>query len=158
MLRSQRCDRVREWICVELDGELSRFERALVDAHLEGCADCVEFRESTQAFTAMLRDAPLEPIEHAIAIPTRRVRVLRARSMQAVAAVAAIAVVALGSVASSLEQGSRAQAARLGPPVSVERPSDRDQLRLRQLRQRAIQAEIAYAETRPPGPQLTDVN
>jgi anti-sigma factor RsiW len=158
MVRPQRCDRVREWICVGLDGELSRFERALVEAHVHGCADCAEFRSSTAGFTAALRGAPLEPLAHPITLPERRRTRLPVRSLQVAAAAAAVAVVGIGSLSNSLGQQSQSQAVRVRQPVSVERPGDRDKLLRRQLRQRELQVELAYAATQPPGRQLPEVS
>jgi len=149
---------VREWICVGLDGELSRFERALVDAHVRGCADCAEFRGSTAGFTAALRAADLEPLAHPISLPERRRVRLPGRSLQVAAAAAAVAVVGIGSLSNSLGQQSQKQTARVRQPVSVERPGDRDKLLRRQLRQHELQIELAYAATRPAGPQLPEVS
>jgi predicted anti-sigma-YlaC factor YlaD len=157
MVRPQRCDRVREWICLGLDGELSRFERALVDAHVRGCTDCAEFRGSTAGFTTALRVAELEPLAHPISLPERRRVRLPGRSLQVAAAAAAVAVVGIGSL-SSLDQRPQTQVVRVRQPVSVERPSDRDMLLRRQLRQRELQMELAYAATRPAGPQLPEVS
>ena len=47
------CERAREWASLELDGELSTFERALLDAHLEGCRTCTEFRSSISGLTGV---------------------------------------------------------------------------------------------------------
>ena len=41
---AQRCDRARRWISLEIDGELSAFERAVLDAHVLRCDDCHTFR------------------------------------------------------------------------------------------------------------------
>jgi anti-sigma factor RsiW len=158
MVRPQRCDRVREWICAGLDGELSRFERALVDSHVRGCAECAEFGLSTAAFTTELRGAALERLPHPITLPARRRIQLPLRSVQVAAAAAALAVVGIGSISSSLGQQNRAQSVRVRQPVAVERPSDRDKLRFRQLRQHELQVELAYAATRPAGQQLTEVS
>src|SRR5438034_79014 len=46
------CDSVREWASLQLDGELSEFERVLMDAHFAVCADCTQFRETIAGFAA----------------------------------------------------------------------------------------------------------
>ena len=38
------CDRAREWVSLELDGELSELGAARLDAHLVRCAACVRER------------------------------------------------------------------------------------------------------------------
>jgi predicted anti-sigma-YlaC factor YlaD len=98
------CERARQWASLELDGELSTFERALLDAHVEGCASCGEFRAEIGSLTGALRAAPHERFEGVVIGRMRR----RARMRLAPAAAAmAVAAVGLGSVlASSSFQGS----------------------------------------------------
>ena len=57
---SPACDRARTWASLELDGELSEFERALLDSHVETCARCAVVVSEMRAFTETLRAAPLE--------------------------------------------------------------------------------------------------
>jgi predicted anti-sigma-YlaC factor YlaD len=97
-----RCERVRSWISLELDNELSELEGVQLRAHLRECAACREFQAGADAFTARLREAPLEPLERPIALPERR-RALLLRPAQVGAAAAAAVVVAIigaGTVAS----------------------------------------------------------
>jgi predicted anti-sigma-YlaC factor YlaD len=108
------CDRARQWVSADVDGELSRFERVLLAAHTSGCASCREFEAATVAATSVLRAAPLEHPERPIEV--RRVRRrLRVRLAPATAA-AAMAVVAVG-LASTLSSGLRS-----GPVAGAERP------------------------------------
>ncbi len=97
-----RCERVRSWISLELDGELSELEGALLREHVRDCAGCREFRAGATDLTAHLREAPLEPLERPIWLPERRRAVLlRPAQMGAAAAAAAIvAMVGIGTVAS----------------------------------------------------------
>src|SRR5919108_5469365 len=90
------CERARHWISAEVDGELSRFERVLLDAHTAGCPAGREFHATTVAFTSALRAAPLERPERLIEIGRVRRRV-RARLAPAVAALAVVPV-GLGSI------------------------------------------------------------
>ena len=76
----------------ELDGRLSEFEQALLEGHLNGCAECTAFRASTTRFTSALRAAPLERLETPIAISHAR----RRFSFRIAPAVAALAVMAVG--------------------------------------------------------------
>lgn len=94
-LRAQNrvCDRAREYSSRSLDGELSDFERALLDTHLERCDACRTYAAELAEIVTRLRTAPLEALPHPIALPSRR-RV-RTRSVLQGAAAAAAAVVAV---------------------------------------------------------------
>jgi predicted anti-sigma-YlaC factor YlaD len=90
------CERAREWGSLRLDGELSEFERVLLDAHLSRCAACDAYVQEIGAITQTIRAAGLEPLPRPVAIPLRR-RVLRpAGALQAGAAAAAILAVTVG--------------------------------------------------------------
>jgi predicted anti-sigma-YlaC factor YlaD len=144
----QRCERIREWISLELDGELSRIERALVERHLDTCPECSAFAVHVDAFTDALRAAPLEQLERPIALPARSR--LRVRSFQVAAAAAlAVGAVGLATLSSSLQE-------RLGATIrpiqgSVQVDEGREQLRARQLRQ--LTERIAQTMPRPVGTQ-----
>jgi predicted anti-sigma-YlaC factor YlaD len=140
-----RCDRIREWVSLELDCDLSRIERALVDRHLAGCAECRAFAIDVHAFTDRLRAAPLEPLEQPIQLPGRGR--LTARSFQvAVAASVAVAAIGVASLSSSLRGDSLGAKVT---PVSAE-PS-KDQMRQRQLQQ--LTDRISQTLPRPVGNQ-----
>lgn len=83
----------------ELDGRLSEFEQALLDAHLIGCGECSAFRVSATRFTRELRAAPLERLEAPVAISHARRR-FAFRIAPAAAALAVMAV-GLGSILAS---------------------------------------------------------
>jgi hypothetical protein len=114
--RSLLCERTRGWVSLSLDGELSEFERALVRSHLDRCAQCASFAADVAATTGLLRQAPLEPVPHMVALPGRR-RNIGALTMRAGAA-AAILVGALGLAGSvnlsSQPRGSSAGVVRGG--------------------------------------------
>jgi anti-sigma factor RsiW len=95
------CDRAREWATADVDGELSSFERVLLNAHLEDCPSCREFHVAVVNVTDMLRSAPMETLERTIDIGRvrRRARV-SLRIAPAVAAMA-VTVVGLGSILAS---------------------------------------------------------
>ena len=90
------CERARQWASIELDGELSTFERVLLRAHLAHCPPCREFRTDTNGLTHALRAAPLEQLDQPIEIGRIR-RGLRLRLAPAAAAMA-VAVVGVGSI------------------------------------------------------------
>ena len=107
-MSTQRCERAREWISLQFDGELSEFERALLNVHLERCTECRTFHADVEAIGAGLRATPLEMLRRPVALP--RARRTRARAIQAVAAAAAVAAVGLGSTLGALR--SEAPAAK----------------------------------------------
>jgi predicted anti-sigma-YlaC factor YlaD len=64
----QACQRVS----LRLDSNLSEFEEALLDAHLEGCADCRAHAGSLTALTEILRTAVQEEPGVSFQPPRRR--------------------------------------------------------------------------------------
>ena len=95
--RAQRCDRAREWISLQIDGELSELERIVLEAHVARCSECRVFRIDVRGISRELRQAPLERLPRPIVLP-RRTR-FAGRTLQfAAAAVAAVAVGAGGTV------------------------------------------------------------
>jgi anti-sigma factor RsiW len=99
--QSRVCDRAREYSSRSLDGELSDFERALLETHLERCDACRAYSVELAEIVTRLRVAPLEALPHPISLPARR-RV-RARVLQGAAAVAAAAIAATAGLAGSLQ-------------------------------------------------------
>jgi predicted anti-sigma-YlaC factor YlaD len=144
-----RCDRIREWISLELDGELSRIERALVDRHLAVCDDCTAFAAEVRGFTQALRAESLEPLARPIELPSSKRRVsVRPLQVAAAAAVALIAV-GIGSLSSSLFDGR--VGAGISPAAGMRVDEGKDQLRARQLRE--LTERIAQVSPRPVGTQ-----
>ena len=100
------CERVRVQVSLELDGELSQLERAMLAAHVARCADCRAYRSEVHAFTRALRAAVLET---APAVTVRRYRRSTAatRFQAGVAAAMAFAVVGVATqVVQSRPDGS----------------------------------------------------
>lgn len=156
--RRHGCERVREWICLEVDGELSRFEAALAERHVRECAACTSFRADVRAVAAALRAAPLEQLPRPVVVTARR-RVSFGGSVQAAAAAVAVAVVGAASVATSLSQPQESRRAlESGRPTAAAPAAGtvqfRDALRFRQLRQRMKQLELIRPADRPRGTQL----
>lgn len=101
------CDRARNWVSADVDGELSTFERVLLANHLAGCPSCREFRTSVSGLTRTLRSTPRERFE--VVVIGRIRRRARLRLAPAVAAMA-VAAVGLGSVLASSEVRTRSVA------------------------------------------------
>jgi predicted anti-sigma-YlaC factor YlaD len=95
-LRSQSrlCDRAREYSSRGLDGELSDFECALLENHLERCEPCRAYAAELEQIVARLRLAPLEALPHPISLPPRRRARGRVLQVAAAGAAAAVAVTA----------------------------------------------------------------
>jgi predicted anti-sigma-YlaC factor YlaD len=89
------CDRARQWATADLDGELSRFERALLEAHVDACPSCHEFQTAIGSATDVLRATPLERLEEPIQV--RRIRSRPRIRLASAAAAMAIAAVVAGS-------------------------------------------------------------
>jgi hypothetical protein len=116
------CERAREWVSLELDGELSELEGALLRAHLDRCAACAAFANGVRTFTRELRAAPLEEPARMPLLPgaARRVRV---RTLQAVAAAAAVgAAVVLGGLAGALSSSAPREPARAAAVAATQQP------------------------------------
>jgi predicted anti-sigma-YlaC factor YlaD len=100
--RFLECERMREAVSAQLDGELSELEAIRLRTHLEACESCREFEASANFSTSALRMAPLEPLTRPIALPSRRRISLRVPA----AAAAAVVMVAAGGVFESLHGGA----------------------------------------------------
>jgi len=91
---------------VGLDAPLNELEQHFLDAHLGRCGACHAFQEDAQAFTTLLRDAPLEPVPSPVTVTGRphRSRV-QFRTIAQIASVAAV-VIAAGTIALAAEPPS----------------------------------------------------
>jgi anti-sigma factor RsiW len=85
------CERARELASLRLDGELSELESAALGQHLDACARCAAVVVDAEAFTRLLRAAPLERPSRRFELPKRP-----ARPLARVAAVAAVLALAVG--------------------------------------------------------------
>jgi predicted anti-sigma-YlaC factor YlaD len=95
-----QCERARQWASVDLDGELSSFERALLADHLGRCPDCRDFSATVAGFTGELRAAPHEPFEGiTIGRMRRRVRL----RLAPIAVAAAVVAIGFGSILASVQ-------------------------------------------------------
>ncbi len=95
-VRPTTCERTAQLVSLDLDGQLSYFERKLLAHHLVRCAACAEQARRTTAVTRLLRSEPLEPIElPGLPLrPRRALRTRRAAGALALASVVSVAVVA----------------------------------------------------------------
>jgi anti-sigma factor RsiW len=113
------CDRTREWSALELDGELSEFERALMRAHLDRCDECREFGADVSQITARLRSAALEPLPRPVTLPAPR-RIASFRHVQVAAAAAVVlAAAGLGGLYGSVSGEEPGAAVASGHPTSL---------------------------------------
>jgi anti-sigma factor RsiW len=96
--RSGPCERARQWSSLRVDGELSELEHALLEKHLEACAECREFDIQLSSTADLLRTAPLESPAKRFEVPARRLRLPVSRRL---AFAAVVAAAALGSLVGS---------------------------------------------------------
>jgi predicted anti-sigma-YlaC factor YlaD len=120
----RRCDRAREYASLRLDGELSDFERALLDSHLDRCSSCRAFADDLVAVTGRLRAAPLEQPSIVVTLPRRRFVAMRNVQVSAAAA-AVVSVVGIGALFGMLHSSATAPtsgiATKLGSSMAGER-------------------------------------
>jgi len=88
------CQRARESVSAQLDGELSELGTARLSAHLRECEACTAYALEVSAIATRLRAAPLVRPGTGVALPARR----RRAGLQ-IAAAAAVAVAAASSLA-----------------------------------------------------------
>jgi predicted anti-sigma-YlaC factor YlaD len=119
---ARRCDRAREYASLRLDGELSDFESALLDSHIERCPSCRAFADDLVGVTDRLRTAPLEQHSIAMEFPRRRYAALRGIQVSAAAA-AVVSVVGIGTLLGLLHSSATtpARAAKLGSMAGEKR-------------------------------------
>lgn len=90
------CERMRGQVSLELDGQLSQLERAMLAGHVDRCAACRSYQAEVSAFTEELRNARLAPLQHPIAVRRPRRQVL-ARLQVGAAALLMLAAVGVGT-------------------------------------------------------------
>jgi anti-sigma factor RsiW len=83
-----------------LDGELSELEEVRLNTHLARCAACCAYEADVAGVTALVRQAPLEPLEFPVSIARRRRTVLR--RVEFAAAVMLAGAIGVGSMFSAL--------------------------------------------------------
>jgi anti-sigma factor RsiW len=115
------CDRMRERVSLELDGELSPHGSSLLERHLSRCPACAGFASDARRYTTLLRSAPLE--QAPVVLLRRRSARLRL-SMgigAALASTAAAALVAVSTLSLAKPSGDhpRAVALNFAPPAAV---------------------------------------
>lgn len=92
-MRSTACDRVRSYVSLDLDGELSGLERRMLSAHLGHCAGCRAYAAEVVGFTDRLRaERPALPARMFVVSRHRRRPLPIARVAQVAAAAAAVVV------------------------------------------------------------------
>jgi predicted anti-sigma-YlaC factor YlaD len=148
---TRRCDRAREYASLRLDGELSDFERALLDSHLERCPSCRAFADDLVGVTHRLRTAPLVDVpDFVVSLPRRRFAALRGIQASAAAA-AVVSVVGIGALFGMLHS-SASQPTRATMKLGSMASENRD---FRDLRRAVLTAP--HPERRPGGLGALDV-
>jgi len=113
------CDRMRERVSLELDGELSPHESSLLGRHLLDCPACAEFASGAGRYTELLRSTPLEQ-PPAFALPRRRGAMRLSVGVGAVvASTAAAALVALSFTKPAADHPRAAPYISFAPSAAV---------------------------------------
>ena len=111
MVRPISCERSRIWAALLPDGELSQFEKRILEVHLARCADCARHAEQIAAIVAVVRDTPSESCPSPVGV-FRRPRFgwgKVARATVGGSAVAAAVVLAISVVSLQHHRSSPAQ-------------------------------------------------
>jgi predicted anti-sigma-YlaC factor YlaD len=109
-----------QFVSLELDGELSRFERAVLDRHLQACPRCAAEAETIAELTRCLRAAPLEhvPAPIVIARPRRRVGHVAQRTVAAMAVAVMAVWLGLSTSGRPSQPGAGLRPSLSGPPTA----------------------------------------
>lgn len=146
----RRCDRAREYSSLRLDGELSDFESALLDSHIDRCPSCRAFADDLDGLTDRLRTAPLARPELALSLPRRRFVAFRGVQVSAAAA-AIVSVVGIGTLFGMLNSSASTPSggvAKLGALAGEKRE-------FRDLRRAVL--TVPHPERQPGGLGILDV-
>ena len=132
--RNRACERVQAWASLDVDGELSQLERALLAAHARRCGACTVAIAELRALAEAVRGAPPEHPSRSLVVPVKRhagapgvaVRVALAATLAALAA-------GLGVIAGSVGGDDRGPSAPSEADIAL-LPSPDDVLDRRGLR------------------------
>ena len=143
---SWACDRAHQAVSLQLDGELSQLERALLKRHLDRCSECAEFAADASALTRELRAAAPVRLERPIELPLRRRVGYGFRHAGAVATAASVAATALIAVMALPDQRPSApsSARTVHPQTTDQDLRDLRALRIAQLRPLAFSLSRSY--------------
>jgi predicted anti-sigma-YlaC factor YlaD len=107
---SGNCERARAWASLEVDGELSELEQALLGAHLERCESCRAHAAGVRGLEQLLRAQELEPLSRPVAIravsSSRPLRILQLGAALAVVATGGLAALVAGVFHATSEQSA----------------------------------------------------
>jgi anti-sigma factor RsiW len=104
------CERVREQVSLELDGELSQLEQRMLVVHLERCPRCAVYAADVRDVTDRIRSAPHAVMQRPVVV--RRQRPLTTVRLQ-IGVAAAFALAALG-LGTQLAASTDSQSGSLG--------------------------------------------
>ncbi len=144
--RSWACDRAHQAVSLQLDGELSQLECALLKRHLDRCSECAEFAADASALTRELRAAAPVRLERPIELPLRRRVGYGFRHAGALATAASVAATALIAVMALPDQRQSApsSARTVYPQRTNQDLRDLRALRIAQLRPLAFSLSRSY--------------
>jgi ferric-dicitrate binding protein FerR (iron transport regulator) len=116
--RSAVCERARAWASLLPDGELSLFERRLLDAHCVRCSECRRLRADVASLTTIVRGTPLDEMARPVRVPSARLRSWRpASGVLASGGVAALAFVLAVWIGPQAHTGRTTTQVVSAPPI-----------------------------------------
>ena len=154
--RSAVCERARVWASLLPDGELSHFERRLLDAHCIRCNDCRRLRDDIGSVTAIVRATPPDEMSRPVRVSSQRLRLWRpAAGVLVSGGVATLAFVLAVWIGPQARTGHTTTQFVSGPTIVITpgRTTAENQAIWTFKRQRG--APQGDSATRHPGPVLT---
>ena len=117
------CDDIRELCSASLDGELSEFDDARVQAHLASCLGCSAFAATAAESSRLVRATPLDDLSIRVVMPSRRLAIAR-RLQVAAAAAAVVATVGISAVVGSVgtAPSQAPQTTKVNPSANLRSP------------------------------------
>jgi anti-sigma factor RsiW len=150
------CERARMWAALLPDGELSQFERRILEVHLARCADCASHASQLAAIVAVVRDTPSESMRSPVEVVGRPRLGWGHVKRFAIGSGAAAAVAVIAVVATSLAQRAPQQVQQAPTLIIATPTSDGDEATLwRNSREAARNASLRPMSTRSRGPVFT---
>jgi anti-sigma factor RsiW len=131
------CDDIRELCSASLDGELSEFDDARVQAHLAACAACAAFAGTAAEAARLVRATPLDDLSIPVVMPSRRLAIARRLQVSAAAA-AVVATVGISAIVGSIgTTPAPAPPAKVNPSANLRSPEQELRLLERTSRPRS---------------------
>jgi ferric-dicitrate binding protein FerR (iron transport regulator) len=154
--RPAACDRARVWAGLLPDGELSTFERRLLDAHCAKCAQCRRLRDDVNSFTGVVRSASSAEMTRPVRIPRARFGARRPVTRVLTSGLAAALALAAAVWIGPQVHMQRVETQAASPPLIIftPAPSSGDNQAMWTFKRSRGSQQISDRVSRRPGPIL----